>query len=136
MARNALATTARAVKAAAVQWLVLFFLTFVLACPAISMAADAAATAPAATRATASASRGSSCTSPASRTSATCSRSREPSATASFNTFHQKQEDGLSSCFFASGGGEVGSKGNSEYRENTRGTDMRRCQTDGKWKKL
>ena len=48
MARNALATTARAVKAAAGQWLVLFFLTFVLACPAISMAADAAATAPAA----------------------------------------------------------------------------------------
>ena len=48
MARNALATTARAVKATAGQWLVLFFLTFVLACPAISMAADAAATAPAA----------------------------------------------------------------------------------------
>ena len=44
MARNALATTARAVKAAAGQWLVLFFLTFVLACPAISMAAAAAAT--------------------------------------------------------------------------------------------
>ena len=42
MARNALATTARAVKAAAGQWLVLFFLTFALACPAISMAADAA----------------------------------------------------------------------------------------------
>ena len=41
MARNALATTARAVKATAGQWLVLFFLTFVLACPAISMAASA-----------------------------------------------------------------------------------------------
>ena len=48
MARNALATTARAVNATAGQWLVLFFLAFVLACPAISMAADAAATAPAA----------------------------------------------------------------------------------------
>ena len=48
MARNALATTARAVKAAAGQWLVLFFLTFALACPAISMAADAATAAPAA----------------------------------------------------------------------------------------
>ena len=48
MARNALATTARAVKATAGQWLVLFFLTFVLACPAISMGADAAVTAPAA----------------------------------------------------------------------------------------
>ena len=46
MARNALATTARAVKATAGQWLVLFFLTFVLARPAISLAAAAPAPAP------------------------------------------------------------------------------------------